>query len=122
VGLFEIGVRRIEDERLSIDERVPEQSFEARVPSFGETRRDVRAFALARIEIDVEVLGRHHAKVERVIAHFVASEILSFRRRRSEGDDKQRRRRPERLTASRKPIHELPHVEPRSIGAPCMPR
>src|SRR5689334_22676904 len=47
-----------------------------RVPPLGETRRNVDAFAFGWIEIDIEVIGVHHVKIERTVSDFVASEVL----------------------------------------------
>ena len=47
VGLLEIGVRAVQDERLAARQPVLEHPLEPRVPPFGEARGDVDAFAFA---------------------------------------------------------------------------
>ncbi len=76
VGLLEIGMRGIQDERLPAAERVGEYPLEPRVPPFGHTRGDVDPVTLARVEVDVEVLGLEDLEIELLVLDFVAPEIL----------------------------------------------
>ena len=76
VGLLEIGVRCVEHERLAAAELVLEESLEARMPPLGQACRDVDAFLLVRVVVNVEVLGFQNLKVEFLVLNFVLSEIL----------------------------------------------
>ena len=62
VGLLEIGMRRVEHERLPARRVVREQPLEPRVPPLRHARGDVDPFTLFRIEVDVEVLGLQDLK------------------------------------------------------------
>ena len=47
VGLLEVGMRRVEHERLASAQLVAEQPLEPRVPALGHARGDVDPFAFA---------------------------------------------------------------------------
>src|SRR5688572_27704799 len=56
VGLLEIRMRRVEHERLPAAQAMSKQPLEPSQPALGETRRQLGAFELAWIEVDVKVL------------------------------------------------------------------
>ena len=70
-----------------------EQPLETRVPSLGHARGDLHARLLARIEVDVEVLGLQDLEVEGSILNLVVPEVLRGGGRASpaENADDQRR-------------------------------
>ncbi len=90
VVLLEIGVRGVQHERLAPSKLVPKKAFEARVPALGETRCDLDASPLAWIEVDVEVLGLEHLKVESSVLNLVLAEVLrrGVERRRQHAQDR----------------------------------
>ena len=89
VGLFEVGVGRVEQQRLPAAQLVIEQLLEARVPSLGHARRDVDALAFLGVVVDIEVLGLQHLKVELLVLDLVPAEVLRRcrRGRQQRGDD-----------------------------------
>ena len=56
-----------------------EHGGQTRVPALRHARRDRRGVALGRIEIDVEVRGPQHVKVEALVLDLVAAEVLGRR-------------------------------------------
>ena len=79
VGLLEVGMRRVEHERLASAEFVAQHLLQPRVPALGHARGDVDAFLRARIEVDVEVLGLQDLEVEVLVLNLVAAEVLRRR-------------------------------------------
>ncbi len=53
-----------------------EDSGQARVPPLGHLTDASRVLALLVVEVHVEVLGLEHFKLEVLVLHFVATEIL----------------------------------------------
>jgi hypothetical protein len=90
VGLREMGMARVENDRLPLVEAVIEQRGEARVPPLRHARCVPRRRFLLGVVIDVEVLGPEHTEVEAVVLDLVASEVLRIRRR---GCEQHRRER-----------------------------
>ena len=82
VGLLEIGVRRIENERLARLHLVLEDARQARIPALGHAADARGVLALFFIEIDVEVIGLQHFELEVLVLDLVASEVLRLRGRR----------------------------------------
>ena len=76
VGLLEVGVRGVEDERLARAHLVLEDAREARVPALGHAADARGVLALFFVEIDVEVLGLEHLELEFLVLDLVAPEIL----------------------------------------------
>ena len=81
VGLLEVRVGRVQDERLPAAQLVRKQLLEPCVPPLGHTGGDVDPFPFARVEIDIEVLSFQHLEVELLILDFVAPEVLGGGRR-----------------------------------------
>src|SRR5690606_41343514 len=89
VGQLEIGMARVEQERMPSFQLVREKRGETRVPSLRETRRDLGRLAFFGIEVDVEVLRFQHLEVERFVLHLVAAEVLRIRGRSMEQEDRE---------------------------------
>ena len=79
VGLFEVRMRRVEDERLASPQLMAEQALETGQPSLGHTRGDVDPFTLVWIEVDVEMLGLENLEIELLVLNLVAAEVLRGR-------------------------------------------
>ncbi len=79
VGLLEMGMSGVEDERLASGQLMIEDACEARVPALGNTRGFAGGLCLLRVEMDVEVLRLEHLELERLILNFVLAEILRGR-------------------------------------------
>ena len=78
VGLLEVRMPRVQDDRLPALELVVEEDAQPRVPALGETRDDPRRGLLRRIEVDVEVIRPQDLELERLVAHLVAAEVLGL--------------------------------------------
>jgi hypothetical protein len=76
VGLLEVCVGGVDNQRLAAREGVSEQVLEPRVPPFGDPRGQVDAGSFAGIKVDVKVLGLEHLKIEGAVPDLVASEVL----------------------------------------------
>ena len=76
VGLFEVDVGAVQDERLSPAEVVLKQALEPHSPPLWQASRDVHAALFAWVEVDVEVLGLQDLKLEVPIVDLVTSEVL----------------------------------------------
>src|SRR4030095_12375984 len=76
VGLLELDVRAIQNERLQSAELMVQQTLETHPPPFGKARGDLNTLLLARVEIDVEVLSLEDLEIEVSILNLVASEVL----------------------------------------------
>jgi hypothetical protein len=63
---------------------VHEHGRQPRVPALGELRRHARGALLARVVIDIEVLGRENAEIEVGVLDLVTAEILRARLERDE--------------------------------------
>src|SRR6185295_4727332 len=81
VGLLEVRMRRVEDERLPPGQLVAEGTAKPCPPAFGHARRDVDAFTRGRVVIDIEMLGLQDLKIERLVLNLVTSEVLRRDRR-----------------------------------------
>ena len=79
VGLFEVRMAGVEDERLPADERVPEDLAQPRIPALGHARHLLRGIGLFRVVIHVEVFGGENLEFEFVVLDLVASEVLGVR-------------------------------------------
>ena len=82
VGLLEIRVRRIENERLTGLHLVLEDARQARIPALGHSADACGAFALVFIEINIEVIGLQHFELEIFVLDLVPSEVLRLARAR----------------------------------------
>ena len=124
VVLFEVGVRRVQHQRLASAKLVLEYALETREPPFREPRGDVDPFALARIEIDVEMLGLEDLEVELFVLDFVLSKVLG-RNRRVDADDEHKGRGSDRGSAGDNDAHDTIPQEivkiPVPGGAICAP-
>jgi hypothetical protein len=69
-------VRSIQHQRLPAAQLVPEDPRQPVIPLLGQPRRDLHRFTFDLVEIDIEVLGLQHAKVERPVLDLVGAEIL----------------------------------------------
>ena len=76
VGLFKIRMRRVQNQRLPAGQCVIQSTLETGVPSLGHSRGDLDPFTLARIKIDVEMLGLQNLKIEFLVLDLVATEVL----------------------------------------------
>ena len=90
VGLLEVGMRRVQHERLAAAQLVREQLLEPRVPPFRHPRRDVDPFTLVRVVVDVEVLGLQNLKIELLVLDLVLPKYCA------DAGAAQRRQRPQR--------------------------
>jgi hypothetical protein len=91
VGLFELDVRAVEDQRLATAQLVLKQALEPRMPALGKARGDIHARFLAWIEVDIEVLGLQDLEIEGSILNLVVAEVLR-RRGRTETCDGTKRK------------------------------
>ena len=80
VGLGEVRVAGVENERLARGERVVEEVRKTRVPALGHARGVARRLLFLGVVVDVEVLGLQYAEVQPVVVDLVAPEILRLRR------------------------------------------
>src|SRR5207253_2530868 len=64
VGLLELRLGGVENQRLPPRQGVMEHGAQTRVPALGHARGNRRCVALRGVEIDVEVRGPQHLKVE----------------------------------------------------------
>jgi hypothetical protein len=87
VGLFKVGVRRIQHERLARGEPVLENPRQPRVPTLGHPRRLAGSLTFFRIEIDVEVFGLQYLEVKGLVLDLVPPELLRCRVGRGQGAD-----------------------------------
>lgn len=76
VGLLEVRVARVEDERLRSAKIVIEELGQASVPALGHARRSLDSRTLLRIVMDAKVRGLEHLELEGVVLHLVAAEVL----------------------------------------------
>ena len=81
VVLFEVGVRRVQHQRLASAKLMLEDPLEAGEPPFGKPGRNVDALTLARIEVDVEMLGLEDLEIQVLVLDLVLSEVLGRNRR-----------------------------------------
>ena len=91
VGLLELDVRAVEDQRLAAAQFVLKQALEPRMPALGKARGDFHSRFLAWIEIDIEVLGLQDLEIEGSILNLVVAEVLR-RRGRTETCDGTKRK------------------------------
>ena len=93
VGLLEVRVCGVEDDRLPGAQLVAEHARQTRVPPFGHTRREVHRLLLFRVVVDVEVLGLLHLEVELLVLHLVLAEVLRLGGRGAPTDQRQKRQK-----------------------------
>ena len=86
VGLPEVRVIGVEDDRLALVELVVQHGREAGVPALGHARDVARSLLFLDVVVDVEVLGFEHLEVEVVVPDLVAAELGLGRHRRQEAD------------------------------------
>jgi hypothetical protein len=98
IGLLEMRVRRIQDQRLAAAQLVLQQLGDSRVPPLRHARGEGHRSFFLRVVIDVEVLGGEHLEVKLFVLDLVAPEILRARRRGR--DKRQHRRQQDRNTGS----------------------
>ena len=87
VGLLEIGMAGVEDERLPAVELVVEHAREPLVPALGHPTRLLGGFLLRLVVVDVEVLGPQHLEVERPVLDLVTAEVLGLGHRGEKRDE-----------------------------------
>ena len=76
VGLRELGVARVEHDRLTLGEGVVEDLRQAGVPALRQAAGLHHGVVLGGVVIDVEVRGLENLKIEILVAHFVSPERL----------------------------------------------
>ena len=76
VGLLEVRVCRIEDQRLAPAQLVIERAPKARAPALRHARGDCGGLTLFLVEVDVEVVGAQHLEREGAVLDLVAAEVL----------------------------------------------
>jgi hypothetical protein len=76
VGLAEVRMAGVQDQRLAAAQLVVEQVLEAVVPALHHDRGLAGAGVFLFVGIDVEVLGLEHAEVLGFVADLVAAEVL----------------------------------------------
>ena len=91
VGLLEVRMRRVQQDRLAALELVVEHAREASVPALGNAGRVERGRPLGRVVVDVEVLRLDDAKIEGAVLDLVLPEVL--RRGGQRAGERQRHRR-----------------------------
>src|SRR5436190_13064132 len=91
VGLLEVRMGRVQQDRLAALELVVEHAREASVPALGNAGRVERGRPLGRVVVDVEVLRLDDAKIEGAVLDLVLPEVL--RRGGQRAGERQRHRR-----------------------------
>ena len=76
VGLREVGMRRVEDDRLPLAELVVQDPRQARVAPLRHPGGIQRRLAFFLVEVDVEVFGLDDLEVEGAVLDAVLSEVL----------------------------------------------
>ena len=76
VGLLEVRVRGVENQRLTPAQIVVEHAVQACAPAFRQACGDGGRLALLRIEVDVEVVRVQDFECERAVLDLVAAEVL----------------------------------------------
>jgi hypothetical protein len=76
IGLFEVDVRAIENQRLPPSQIVLKEALEPYSPSLGHTGGDLNAGPFLGIEVDVEVLSLQDLEIEVSILNLVPPEVL----------------------------------------------
>ena len=77
VGLLEVRMARVEDQRLSADQLVGENVRKPRIPPLRHLRGLRGGVPLLAVEVDVEVPGLQHLESEGAVLDFVAPAVLS---------------------------------------------
>jgi hypothetical protein len=99
VGLLELRVAAVEDDRLPLPELEVQDVAQAVVPALRHPAHLRGGVLLLRVVIDVEVVGLEHLELEVLPLHGVPAEILGLRRRGgSEGGQGRRRNEPGTMT------------------------
>ena len=112
VGLLEIRVVRVEDDRLPFAELVIEHPRQPRVPALGLSPDQRRGLGGLVVVIDVEVLRLEHLEIERPVHDFVSPEASAGLRlqrgrdgtceRRESGQNDERVTSPKHTSSTRK--------------------
>ena len=76
VGLLEVGMARVQNQRLGAAQLMAEQGGVARIPALPHSCRLERRFTLLGIEEDPEMLGVENLELQGLVLHFVAPEPL----------------------------------------------
>ena len=76
VGLLEVRMGGVEDQRLPAAQLVLQHLRQPRVPALGHPRRDPHRRFFFRVVVDVEVLGGEHLEIEALVLDLVAAEVL----------------------------------------------
>jgi hypothetical protein len=85
VGLLELRLGGVDDQRLAAGELMVEEPSVPEVPPLGESGCQVCGGALSGIEVDVEVLAAEDPPVEVLVLDLVAAEVLGRQGRRGRG-------------------------------------
>jgi hypothetical protein len=79
VGLDEVAVARVEDERLAPLQLMTEKRREPRIPALGEHPRLPSRLLLGRVVVDVEMRRFENPEIELPVAYLVLAEVLCVR-------------------------------------------
>ena len=135
IGLLEVGVAGVQDQRLATLELVIQQAADASIPALRHAAGFPDDALHLGVVVDVEVLGLEDLGIEGLVLNLVATEVLSIGRFRQSGGSQQERQkeeqcpRDERATCHIVPPwsegsapsekNTAPHVRLRSIPAPA---
>ena len=81
VGLLELRMTGVEDDRLALLDLVAEDAAEPRVPALAHAADLLGGLAALRVVVDVEVLRLQHLELLPLPLHGVAAEVLRARGR-----------------------------------------
>ena len=115
VGLLEVRLRGVQDDRLAALKLVVQDAGEARVPPLRHACCVERRRALGRIVIDLEVIGLDDLEVEGPVLDLVLPEVLRRQRRRAR--ERQRRHCCCDPSHGDRPFYPSSRVPPASTGA-----
>ena len=120
VGLGEVVVGAVEDDRHAAAEGVPHALGQHRMGLLGEVHHPHRQAVEAAVEIDLEVVRGHRTPVVGPVLDLVLAEILGVRGAGDRGHGRQRQRPSQR--ASRSPHRVVPFLSARpSLPGPHRP-
>src|SRR5204862_1449999 len=104
IGLLEVGLRCVQDDRLAALELVVEDPRQPRVCALGHARGVERAAPFVTVVIDVKVLGLDRLEVERPVLDLVLPEVLG-RQGEREGEGRSAKERHEQWSTAYGPLH-----------------
>ena len=113
VGLLELRMAGVENDRLAAGQRVPEDARQPRVPALGHAAGHRGGLGLFRVVVDVEVLRFQDLEVEAIVLDLVSAEVLRFSLRWKCGQSEDRRQ--EARTERHAPLVSLHQHQPDSV-------